>query len=245
MVTEKCLDCRNPAWVSNPCCNPALALTTCCAPQDVPSGSIPVVKGFNTTLVSSFCAGTPANTISSYLNGAYATLQANQASISAINAAMNAVSWATLSSIQQVCLATIHGATSLACYSDLDCGAAICSKSTCLKNPATGAGTCSVPYDAMNRCMAECFGANMDPDVVRFAKAQWGLSPLSSASALATAFSTHASVPQCVGTCSLRRCISDIILLDRCRTVRNAARHWHDPPSVRLQHHVPNGQFVR
>ncbi|EQC34254.1 hypothetical protein SDRG_08456 [Saprolegnia diclina VS20] len=47
--------------------------------------------------------------------------------------------------------------------------------------------------------MAECFGANMDPDVVRFAKAQWGLSPLSSASALATAFGTYASVPQCVG----------------------------------------------
>ncbi|OQR92569.1 hypothetical protein ACHHYP_03513, partial [Achlya hypogyna] len=187
----------NPSWAADPCCNPAVAQFMCCAPATVPGGSIAVVKGYDPTLVNSYCPGTPALTMQSFLNAAYTTLQSTRTAVASLDRAMTTTSWTTLTSIVQTCKAAIDSAPLTPCFSDLDCG--VCAASTCLLDPRTGQGACAVPYDALDECTAECFGATMDTDLLRFLKDQWGLAPQSSSAAFSAALKANVFVQQCVG----------------------------------------------
>ncbi|RHY33452.1 hypothetical protein DYB25_007892 [Aphanomyces astaci] len=187
----------NPMWLSNPCCNSALADFMCCMPQNVPDGAIPVLSGIQKDVVRANCP-LNADSMLSFLNGAYVGLTSVQAAVNSLNAlALQSDVHGTVESLQRDCQTALLNASATSCQSDNDCTA--CQYSQCQIDPTTLAGKCTVPWNNMIDCTVECITESMDPLLLRYLKEDWNLTGVNTSQDLANAFTRYTADMGCTG----------------------------------------------
>ncbi|RHY31369.1 hypothetical protein DYB32_003568 [Aphanomyces invadans] len=187
----------NPAWLSSPCCNSALADFMCCLPKDVPNGSINVISGIQKDVIAANCP-LNADSMLSFLNGAYVGLTGVQTAVNSLNAlAMKNNAWETVEALQFECHASLINASSTACQSDDDCTA--CQYSQCRIDPATMVGKCTVPWNKMIECTVDCLASSLDPLVLRYLQDDWNLTSANTTADLTKAFTKYTADMGCTG----------------------------------------------